>query len=101
MAFSLTLALELPVYVLSLRRPLGVARALAVAVALNVATHPLAWLASTRGAPFVAIELAVWIAESLLLFTAARALRRPVPLLDATLIALGANALSAGVGLLM
>ena len=43
-AFALTLLCELPVYVLALRRPLGgVGRALAVGVAVNVATHPLAW----------------------------------------------------------
>jgi hypothetical protein len=101
LAFVVTLALELPVYALLLRRPLGLARALAVAVALNLATHPLAWLATYRwGARFFAVEAGVWLAEALLLFALARALGRRVPLHEALLAALAANALSAGAGLL-
>src|SRR5206468_2774267 len=76
-AFALTLACELPVYVLALRRPLdGTWRALAVGVAVNVATHPLAWALAVRGAlPYLAIEGGVWLVEAALISAAARAWR--------------------------
>jgi hypothetical protein len=101
LAFVLTLLFELPVYVLLLRRRLGVARTLAVAAALNLATHPLAWMTTSAGASIPVVEACVWLAESLLLLAAARALRRPLPAHEAFLTALAANALSAGVGLLL
>ncbi len=101
--FALTLACELPVYVLALRRPLGGTwRALAVGVAVNVATHPLAWtLAVGRLLPWLAIEGAVTVAEGALLFVAARAFGRRLPLHESLLVSLAANALSAGVGLIV
>ena len=103
LAFAITLVCELPVYVLALRRPLGgVGRALAVGVAVNVATHPLAWtLAVGRLLPWFAIEALVTVAEAALLFAAARALGRRLPVHESFLIALAANALSAGVGLIV
>lgn len=102
-AFAVTLVCELPVYVFALRRPLGGAwRALAVGVAVNVATHPLAWtLAVGRLLPWLAIEVAVTIVEAALLWAAARALGRRLPVHESLLVALAANALSAGVGLLV
>ncbi len=102
-AFTLTLLCELPIYWLALRRPLGGnARALAVGVAVNLATHPLAWtLAVGRVMPWLAIEGAVTVAEAVLVFAAARALGRRLPLHESFLVALAANAFSAGVGLIV
>ena len=102
-AFALTLACELPVYVLALRRPLdGTWRALAVGVAVNVATHPLAWALAVRGAlPYLAIEGGVWLVEAALIYAAARAWRRRLPIHESLLVSLAANGFSAGVGLLI
>jgi hypothetical protein len=103
LAFALTLLCELPVYVLALRRPLGgVGRALAVGVAVNLATHPLAWtLALGRVLPWLTIEALVTVAEAGMIFAAARALGRRLPLHESLLVSLAANALSAGVGLVV
>jgi hypothetical protein len=100
--FVLTLVFELPVYALALRRPLGgLGRALAVGVAVNLATHPLAWMLAVGGlVPWVGIEGAVTVAEAAMLFAAARGLGRRLPAHEAFLVSLAANALSAGVGLL-
>jgi hypothetical protein len=101
-AFVGTLLLELPLYTLLLRRRLGTTRAVAVAAAINLATHPLAWLAiSAQVLPFIAVETCVWLTETLLIYVAGRALARAVPFHEALLAALAANALSAGVGLLL
>jgi hypothetical protein len=102
-AFALTLLCELPIYWFALRGPLGGhGRALAVGVAVNVATHPLAWtLAVGRVMPWLAIEASVTVAEAALVFAAARALGRRLPLHESFLVALAANAFSAGVGLLV
>ena len=102
-AFALTLLCELPIYALTLRGPLGgTLRALAVGVAVNVATHPLAWtLAVGRLLPWLLIEGAVTIAEAALIVAAARALGRRMPPHESLLVSLAANALSAGVGLIV
>jgi hypothetical protein len=102
-AFALTLLCELPIYVLALRRPLGgVVRALAVGVAVNIATHPLAWtLAVGRLLPWLAIEGLVTVAEAAMIFAAAHALGRRLPVHESFLVALAANAFSAGVGLIV
>ena len=102
-AFALTLLCELPVYALALRRPLGgLGRALAVGVAVNVATHPLAWaLAVGHVLPWLVLESAVTAAEAALIFAAARAFGRRRSLHQSCLVALAANALSAGVGLVV
>jgi len=99
--FALTLLCELPIYWLALRGPLGGnRRALAVGVAVNVATHPLAWtLAVGHVLPWLAIEIAVTVAEAAMIFAAARALGRRLALHESLLVALAANAFSAGVGL--
>ena len=102
-AFALTLLCELPVYVFALRRPLGGAMAaLAVGVVVNLATHPLAWtLAVHQLVPWLGIEAAVTVAEAALVFAAARALGRRLPVHESFLVSLAANALSAGVGLIV
>src|SRR5262249_32377533 len=102
-AFAVTLVCELPVYVVALRRPLGgVGRALVVGAALNLATHPLAWmLAVGHVLPFLGIEGAVLVAEAALLFVAARGLGKRLPFRESLLVSLAANAFSAGVGLLV
>ena len=98
-AFACTLALEAPVYVAGLRRRVSAPRALLLAVALNVATHPLAWwlTAGHSWSRLAVVELGVWASEALLLW----ALARPLPLAEAVALALTANGLSAGVGLLL
>jgi hypothetical protein len=105
-AFACTLLLETPVYLFGLSRLTPKSRALrdtwrllGIAVALNVATHPFAW-ALTRAwswPRFAAVEAGVWMAESLLLI----ALVRPASPLALAVVAFTANALSAGVGLLL
>ena len=102
-AFAITLVCELPIYALLLRRPLrGVGRALAVGAALNLATHPVAWTLVVGGrAPYYAVEAGVWLAEAAMIFAAARALGRRLPAHECLLVSLAANALSAGVGLLV
>jgi hypothetical protein len=101
--FALTLLCELPIYWFALRGPLGgTRRALAAGVAVNVATHPLAWtLAVGHVMPWLAIEGAVTVAEAALLFATARAFGRRLRLHESFLIALAANTFSAGVGLIV
>ena len=98
-ALVLTLAVEVPIYVLVLgvARLLSGWRAVAVAVGANLVTHPLVWITLTRidGWPaFVAAEVGAWFAETALLCLA---VRRDVALL--CLIALVANTASLGAGL--
>ena len=113
-AFACTLVLETPVYLFGLSRltaktrgPRATLRAtsratlrfVGIALFLNLATHPFAW-ALTRAwswPRFAAVEAGVWIAESLLLM----ALVRPASPVALAAVAFTANALSAGVGLLL
>lgn len=105
-AFACTLLLETPVYSFGLSRVTAKSRALrdtwrfaGIAVLVNVVTHPFAW-ALTRAwswPRFAAVETGVWVAESLLLM----ALVRPASPLALAAVAFTANALSAGVGLLL
>jgi len=113
-AFACTLALETPVYLFGLRRVTGRAGVtrpfVGLALAVNVATHPFAW-ALTRAwswPRFAAVEAGVWVVESLLLIALVGAARgrggraaRPVSPLALAVVAFTANALSAGVGLLL
>lgn len=106
LAFVLTLAVEAPVYVLGTRGSLKWPASLGSAVAVNLATHPLAfwWIARARSwARFGAAEIAVACIESFLLWLIARALHRDrsIGWADAGAISLSANALSAGIGLLL
>jgi hypothetical protein len=97
-AFATTLVVEMPVYLAGLRRTVGTPRAAALAVGLNVVTHPLAFALGAPGSParFVAVESAVWLVEALLLWAVGR-----LPARRAALLSLAANALSAGAGLLI
>ena len=107
LAFLGTLVLETPVYFFALRRALGPAGALLASLALNLATHPLAWSA-IRGAPhafpgiFFAVEGAVTLVEALLIVAIGRTRwsRRRMGVGEALAMSLAANAFSAGVGLL-
>jgi hypothetical protein len=106
LAFTLTLTVETPVYVLGTRRSLTWSKALGCAVAVNVVTHPLAfcWVARAASwARFAGTEIAVALVESLLLWLLARKLsrNRSLTLASAMVISLSANALSAGIGLLL
>jgi hypothetical protein len=113
-AFACTLAIETPVYVFGLSRVTATARAtprfVVIGVLVNLMTHPFAW-ALTRAwswPRFAVVEAGVWVAESLLVVAlvrgaAARAHRtaRPASTLGLVAVAFTANALSAGVGLLL
>lgn len=109
-AFALTVLVEAPVYLALLRRAFGAPGALALALLVNAATHPVVWFVIPHTRPwwrgFAAAELFAWLAEAAVLALAARATaaRRPgraFGALDALLAALVANALSAGLGLLL
>jgi hypothetical protein len=103
-AFACTLALETPVYVLGLRRVVGGRRAAIWSLGLNLLTHPAAW-ALTRAwswPRFAAVEIGVWLVESAGLLALLRARTRGAPRFgNVFLLALTANALSAGFGLLI
>jgi len=93
-ALGLTLLVEVPVYVLALRRA-----ALIPAVAVNLATHPLLWLwlgSSPSIGALVAAELAAWTVECGLLCAWLRS--RPATIVAATVLA---NALSCLAGLVL
>jgi hypothetical protein len=103
-ALALTLLIEIPVYASVLRRGLGIGapRGLAAGAAVNLVSHPLAFLvvmpvlARPLGffAALTVIEAGVWVLESALLWSW---LRRDVDLV--ALAALLANAASLTVGL--
>ncbi len=100
-ALLTTLAVEVPLYVAALVL-LGLAplrRGLPVAVLVNLLTHPLLWLAlgPRPSLPAVVVaEIAVWLAEAVLIWVAVR--RSP---LLVGLIAAGANAGSILAGVLI
>jgi hypothetical protein len=94
-ALALTLAIEVPVYAVALR----FRSAWALAVLVNLATHPAVWLLLANGASqatFVLVELAAWLVEFGLLWAF---LRSSAPILLATAIL--ANSLSCLAGLLL
>lgn len=111
--FACTLAIETPVYVLGLRRLMGIWRAVGVALALNLLTHPAAWWLTRRWSwsRFAAVEVGVWLVEAAALTALVGARRGPTaaqpvdrrawPWLFPWVLAFTANALSAGVGLLL
>lgn len=108
LAFVCTLLIETPVYFLSLRGAFGVPRALLASLALNVATHPLAWsaiMSAPRPFPtvFLSVEAGVTLVEALLLFGVGRSrlARRPLRAIEALAISVAANGFSAGVGLFL
>lgn len=104
-AFVLTLLLEGPVYGLALRSAFG-AKAVLVAVALNLCSHPVFWTFTSSREPlprFLAAEALVTLFEAAVVFALGRTrlARRPVSPPDALIVAFAANALSAGAGLFL
>jgi hypothetical protein len=94
-AFALTLAVELPVLWLLVRRRVGYL--LGVGLLVNATTHPPAlWLALALGWPFLLVEAVVWAVESGLL-----AALLDLPLRRAVVVAGTANLASALVGILV
>ncbi|MGC4119260.1 MAG: hypothetical protein QM765_32780 [Myxococcales bacterium] len=107
-AFLGTLLCEGPLYFVLLRRALTPTRALLAILALNAATHPLAWHTITSAARplpwvFLGVEGAVVLGEALMLYSAARTrfFLKALGMGEAVAIALAANAFSAGVGLML
>lgn len=107
LSFLGTLVIEIPVYTWTTRAVFGVARATLVGVALNVATHPLLWVALSQmrhpfPVLFLAAEAVVWAIEAGLLAWSShtRIARSRLGLPVALGISLAANGFSAGAGLL-
>jgi hypothetical protein len=105
-AFAATFVVEAPLYLLGLRGVFVLRRGLLVALLLNAATHPLAWWLTLGGGSwwrFASVEAGVWLTEGWLLWALTRAWSRQcaLPLKDALGVSLVANALSAGIGLLL
>lgn len=107
LALGLTLTVEVAVYTAAVlaagfvRGRRAVAAVAGAAVAANLATHPLVWLAlrdagSTYWPRFAVVEVAAWLAESALLFLV---IRRDARLL--ALVALVANCASALAGIVL
>lgn len=104
LALAITLTVEVPVYtafLLAARLARGW-RLVAAAIGVNLATHPLVWLALSGAGPaywpiFVVVELAAWLAESALLYFLL--VRRDARLI--ALVALVANCASTLAGLLL
>jgi hypothetical protein len=98
LALALTLAVEVPVYAGSLRvaRVLTVGRAAALAVLVNLVTHPVLWYGLSRAGPgwFVPAEASVVLVEALGCWLLLR--REPALLL---LVSLFANTASVLAGL--
>jgi hypothetical protein len=94
-ALALTLAIEVPVYGMVLRlRP-----AWALAVLVNLVTHPVVWLLLADRASvglFALVEVAAWLVEFGLMWAV---LRRSASVLLATAVL--ANSLSCMAGLLL
>jgi len=105
-AFFLTLLLESPVYCLALRPAFGTLRAFLVALAINLCSHPVFWTLTSGGDSlqrFLVAEVCVTLFEAAVLYALGRTRLgcRPVSLADALIVAGAANALSAGIGLLL
>jgi hypothetical protein len=91
-ALLLTLAVEVPLYVAALvsLRLAPVRRAAALALLVNLLTHPVLWSTLGERPPVLrvaAAEVLVWLVEAALLWLAVR--RRPALI---ALVAAGANA---------
>lgn len=100
--FALTLLVETPVYALGLRGRMALPGVVVIALALNVATHPIAWrliVRAPRPAVFIGVEIGVWLVEAALLYALGR--RRGIGVTEAVIMAFAANALSAGLPLLL
>lgn len=100
-ALGLTVAVELPLYVLGLGvlRLASPARAVVLGVGVNLLTHPVLWCAlapDPTAAPTILAEVVVCLVEAAVMWLA---VRRDGALL--VLLAVGVNAASLGVGLLL
>jgi hypothetical protein len=104
--FALTCVIEVPAYLLTfaalgwLRPPSGLRlrTALGLALAVNLITHPLLWLVAhhvSGGAGLAAAELGVVLVEGLVIAVVSR------QLIISLAVALGVNALSTVLGLLL
>jgi hypothetical protein len=108
-ALALTLAVELPIYVVALRVFLdrrsarAIAISVAIAVAVNLITHPIVWsllgaASRLRGGYEIAlipVEAGAWLAEAAILWAL---LRRDPPALLAIAVAANAASFLAGIG---
>jgi len=102
-ALSITLALEVPIYAIELRRAFGgpLASGARTGLAVNLTSHPLGFLAIAplvypllgAGGSLLAVELIVWIGEAGLVWLWLQ--RRPGTI---GLISLLANSVSLAVG---
>jgi hypothetical protein len=99
LALVITLAVEVPVYLVVFRFAgiLAGWRGLGAAVGVNLATHPVAWrLLSSHPGWLVPVEAAVVAVEAALLFAL---VRREPALLALTALVANAGSLLAGLGL--
>ena len=103
LALALTLAVEVPIYVLALRvaRLLPIRRAVVIAVGVNAATHPVVWLVLVHAGSaywplFGVVEVGAWLGEAALFLLW---VRRDRALIGLT--ALVANTCSCLAGLLL
>jgi len=103
--FVITLCLELPVYGILLYPVFSKKQILAISMLLNIITHPLVCLGFPRwfGNYFwILAELFAWVVEALFLFVFARwVVHHQIRLTKAFATSLAANALSAGMGLVL
>ena len=101
-AFLLTLAVELPIVLVVLRRETSPGRILAAGLAANLMTHPVVWfllprLFSSYLVYLLVAELGAFLAEALVYRAALRPLSRRMAVSASAL----ANAASLGLGLLL
>ena len=103
-AFALTLAIELPLYVLLLRREgFGARTAFGAGLAANVVSHPLLWFAFPMFEPYVAYaaagEAMVIAIELAVVYAAGRMARIRMRTARTVAVVVVVNAVSMVVGL--
>ena len=103
LALGLTLAVEVPIFVVALRvaRLLPIRQAVVIAVGVNLATHPVVWLVLVRAGSaywplFGVVEVGAWLGEAALILLCVRCDRAVIGL-----TALVANTGSCLAGLLL
>jgi len=71
LALALTVAVEVPIFVVALRAAhlLTIRRAVVIAVGVNLATHPVVWLVLVRAGSaywplFGVVEVGAWLGEA-------------------------------------
>ena len=102
-AFALTLAIELPLYVLLLRREgFGARTAFGAGLAANVVSHPLLWFAFPMFEPYVAYaaagEAMVIAIEVAVIYTAGRMARIRMHTARVVTVVVVVNAVSMAIG---